>query len=188
MHGVRFPDEQSREPLFVDYVPDDKVQLWIDQETDSGFGQVSRTKRVFEVVYEDGANGVEAVFQEAGSTKPRPPIEPSRNARMSFDRPQPNVVPTGPSGVHPDRAAFVPRENRDRDRDLPRAPPTGPKNSTADSGRGFKALDELFNSTTAKPKLYYKDCLVTCGERDGWTCFATCVFLTMRWAGAAMKA
>ena len=153
MHGVRYPEEASREALFVDYVPDDKVQSWIDQETDSGFGRVRGGRCVFEVVYEKGRNGVEAIFQEADPTRRRPPVEPSLNSRISFDRQQP---PTAPSGVHSDRAAFVPRDHRNRDREYSRAPPTGPKSSNSDTGKGFKALDELFSSTTVKPKLYYK--------------------------------
>ncbi|EXJ62299.1 hypothetical protein A1O7_02733 [Cladophialophora yegresii CBS 114405] len=158
MHGVRFPEEGSREPLFVDYVPDDKVQSWIDLETESGFGRGgSAGRRVFEVIYEDRGDGIEAIFQEVDTTKPRPPLEPSRGSRMSFERPPPGVAQP-PTGVHPDRAALVPRDDRgrDRDRDRPRAPPTGPKLASSDPGKGFKALDELFDSTTTKPKLYYK--------------------------------
>jgi hypothetical protein len=156
MHGVRFPEEGSREPLFVDYIPDDKIQSWIDQETESGFGRGgSAGRRVFEVVYEDRGDGIEAIFQEVDTTKPRPPLEPSRGSRMSLERQQLGPAPP-PAGVHPDRAPLVPRDDRGRDRDRPRAPPTGPKSAGSDPGRGFKALDELFNSTTAKPKLYYK--------------------------------
>ncbi|KIW70650.1 hypothetical protein PV04_02895 [Phialophora macrospora] len=156
MHGVKFPEEGSREPLFVDYVPDDKVQSWIDQETESGFGRGgSAGRRVFEVVYEDRGDGIEAIFQEADTTKPRPPLEPSRGSRMSLER-QPLGLAPSPTGVRPDRAPLVPRDDQGRDRDRPRAPPTGPKSAASDPGRGFKALDELFNSTTVKPKLYYK--------------------------------
>ncbi|OCT50349.1 SAP domain protein [Cladophialophora carrionii] len=158
MHGVRYPEEGSREPLFVDYVPDDKVQSWIDQETESGFGRGgSSGRRVFEVVYEDRGDGVEAIFQEVDTTKPRAPLEPSRGSRLSFERQQLGSAPA-PAGVHPDRAGLVSRDDRGRDRDRPRAPapPSGPKNASSDPGRGFKALDELFNSTTTKPKLYYK--------------------------------
>jgi hypothetical protein len=147
MHGVRFPDEASREPLFVDYVPDDQVQSWIDQEMDSSFGRVGGGRRLFEVVYVDGESGIEAKFQETDASKPRPPLEPTRSSRMSFDKQQTNPVP---GGVHPDRVAFVPRDQR------PLPPPATFPKPNPDSGRGFKALDELFSSTTTKPKLYYK--------------------------------
>ncbi|KAI1611850.1 hypothetical protein EDD36DRAFT_439610 [Exophiala viscosa] len=156
MHDTRFPDEAMRESLFIDYIPDDKVQAWIDSETGGGFGRGGGGRR-YEVVYEQGGDGVEAIFQEIDSSKPRPPIEPSRSSRMSVDIPKAATIAPG---VHPDRTELIPRgPRRDEHQDRGRAPPTGPKNPGVvdnNSGRGFKALDELFKSTTTKPKLYYK--------------------------------
>ncbi|KAG9774610.1 hypothetical protein ABEF93_003475 [Exophiala dermatitidis] len=162
MHDTRYPDEAMREPLFVDFVPDDKVQSWIDQETGGGFGGRGGGGRRFEVVYEEGDDGIEAIFQEVNSSRPQPPPQPSRSSRLSRDMPR-SGSDSLPAGVHPDRAAFVPLvderdrgRDRDRDQDWPvRQPPTGPKNPDL-NGRGFKALDELFQYTTTKPKLYYK--------------------------------
>ncbi|KAK4943280.1 hypothetical protein LTR10_017123 [Elasticomyces elasticus] len=157
MHDTRFPDEAMREPLFIDYIPDDKVQTWIDNETGGGFGRSGGGRR-YEVIYEQGDDGVEAVFQEIDSSKPRPPIEPSRSSRMSLDAPK--AASSLAPGIHPDRAELIPRGPRrdEHQQDRGRAPPTGPKNpgTNNNSGRGFKALDELFKSTTTKPKLYYK--------------------------------
>lgn len=153
MHGVRFPDENAREPLFVDYVPDDKIQSWIDQETESSFGRGGGNRRLFEVVYEEGEGSTQAIFQEVDTAKPRPPIEPSRSSRMSLDKPPAEQVP---AGVHPDRAALVPRDRDSRDSDRDRLQRVGAKNVDVNPGRGFKELDELFNSTQTKPKLYYK--------------------------------
>ncbi|GAD91915.1 SAP domain-containing protein [Paecilomyces variotii No. 5] len=79
----------------------------------------------WEVVYEETRNGIDAILQEA----------PSLTAAPSVPK-----APLGPRG------GFV-------DRDPRRGPP-----ASADPrarGEGFKALDELFKSTTAKPKLYY---------------------------------
>ncbi|OAP65678.1 hypothetical protein AYL99_01650 [Fonsecaea erecta] len=144
MHGSRFPDEPLREPLFVDYVPPDKVQTWIDQETGSVFGRGGGGSR-FEVTYEEGESGIEAIFQEVDTSKPRPPpFEPSRAA--PFDRQQSESLS---AGVHPTREILTSRDRR-------RGPPTGPSNPSSNNGRGFKALDELFDSTSTKPKLYYK--------------------------------
>lgn len=152
LHGTRFPDETLREPLFVDYVPDGKVQSWIEQETGEGFGRGGGARR-FEVVYKEGENGIEVVFQEFDPSRSRPQLEPGRGSRMSIDQPRPESVPTG---VHADRAALIPRDSRrNDDGDRTRAPPTSPKGPDT-RGRGFKALDELFDSTTTKPKLYYK--------------------------------
>ncbi|EXJ92720.1 hypothetical protein A1O3_01272 [Capronia epimyces CBS 606.96] len=157
MHDVRYPNESMREPLFVDYVPNDKVQSWIDQETGGTFGGRGGSGRRFEVRYEERDDGVEAIFQEVDGNRPQLPLQPSRSSRMSIDRPGPESLP---AAVHPDRAAFVPRESdrdrdQDRDRNQVRQPPAAPKNAES-TGRGFKALDELFKFTTAKPKLYYK--------------------------------
>ncbi|KIW27673.1 uncharacterized protein PV07_07396 [Cladophialophora immunda] len=151
MHGSLFPDEPLREPLFVDYVPPNKVQTWIDQETGSGFGRGGSGRR-FEVAYEEGEGGIEAIFQEVDTSKPRqPPFEPSRAPRAPFDRQQSESLS---AGVHPDREAFTARDNQNRDRQ--RRPPAGPQNTSSSNGTGFKALDELFDSTSTKPKLYYK--------------------------------
>ena len=155
MHQTRFPNESMREPLFVDYVPTDQVQRWIDQESAGGFGRGGRGRR-YEVVYEEKENGVEAIFQEVDATKQRPPLEP-RTSHISVDRSKTDSLPPG---LHPDRATLVSRDlrrdrNGDRDLDIARPPASAPKNSRS-TGTGFKALDELFSSTTAKPKLYYK--------------------------------
>ncbi|KIX95010.1 uncharacterized protein Z520_09320 [Fonsecaea multimorphosa CBS 102226] len=159
MHGSRFPDEPLREPLFVDYVPPNKVQTWIDQETGSGFGRGGGSGRRFEVVYEQGeSSGIEAIFQEVDTSKPRPPpFEPSRG--VSFDRQQQSESFSA-GGVRPSREALIPHDNQhNRDhRQRGQLPAGGPPHnpSSSNNGTGFKALDELFDSTSTKPKLYYK--------------------------------
>ncbi|OAG44262.1 hypothetical protein AYO21_01258 [Fonsecaea monophora] len=151
MHGSRFPDEPLREPLFVDYVPPSKVQTWIDQETGSGFGRGGNGRR-FEIAYEEDESGIEAVFQEIDTSKPRPtPFDQSRGSRAPFDRQQSDSIS---AGVHPDRETLIPRTNQSRDRQ--RGPLGGSQNAASNNGTGFKALDELFESTSTKPKLYYK--------------------------------
>jgi hypothetical protein len=134
MHEARFPDEPQREPLFADFIPENKVQEWIDQETGGGFGG-GRSNRRWEVIYNNDQKGVTASLQDADS-KPRPAMtqRSSINAKGST------------SGVHPDREAFMPPEPRRTSQpERPRQPETG-----------FKALDELYSHTTSKPKLYYK--------------------------------
>jgi len=150
MHDVRFPDEALREPLFVDFVPDDQVQRWIDEETDaSGGGR--RPSGKFEVVYHEGPDGVEAALQIIGAVK-----DQGFGRRDSTAQPQPPKRSAsglaGLPGVHPDRAILVPQDDLSlRRKDAP--PPPKPDTN---NGTGFKALDELFSFTTAKPKLYYK--------------------------------
>jgi hypothetical protein len=64
------------------------------------------------------------------------------------------------AAVHPDRLPLVPQElsnARRGDRHGASQPET--------SGTGFRALDELFSFTTAKPKLYYKPVSQTTADR-----------------------
>jgi hypothetical protein len=145
MHGTPFPDEALREPLFVDYIPDDKVQSWIDEETGgNSFGGRAGGRR-FEVIYEEGEDGTEAIFQEVGSRRD----QPATTSKPSIDRPKAEL--DLPPGVHPDRASLVPSDQHHQTHPTP---PTGPGSTSG--GIGFQALDELFSYTTAKPKLYYK--------------------------------
>jgi hypothetical protein len=152
MHQTVFPDEASRIPIWVDFIPDDQVESWIAKETSSS----DRNKK-WEVVY-SGTDNVTAVHQEVDATGPprRPSAAQSRHVSMS----EALSRPPGPTiaGVHPDRANQVPEEKRDSyDRGLPSRPePKAVVVPTGDLGTGFKALDELFSSTTTKPKLYYK--------------------------------
>ena len=152
MHNKIFPDESSRMPIWVDFVPDDKTEDWITKETSSSDRNIK-----WEVTYQ-GPNPVEAVHQEvdAGGPPRKPSAAQPRHISMSeaLSRPPP---PTAP-GVHPDRAALVPREEwTSYDRGIPsRSEPLPATVPNSDAGTGFKALDELFSSTTTKPKLYYK--------------------------------
>jgi hypothetical protein len=156
LHETRYPDEKTRDPLWVDFIPDDKVQSWIGIETDSG-GRGGAQR--WEVVYEAASSGIEAVLQEVGAgARPRRPSPTSRRQSMSGPPRQPSMpdvqmhLPV--AGVHPDRLPLVPQEPSNvinaRRADQHQA------SQSETSGTGFRALDELFSFTTAKPKLYYK--------------------------------
>lgn len=157
LHDTRYPDEKTRDPLWIDFIPDDKVQSWIDIETKSaGHGTAQR----WEVVYEDGAGGVEAVLQEvgAGGGPRRPSTVLQRQSSMSGVQRQPSMSdvqrPSPIAGVHPDRLPLVPQNRTDARNELREEPRRVSQPEI--SGTGFQALDELFSFTTAKPKLYYK--------------------------------
>jgi hypothetical protein len=160
MHQTVFPDEASRMPIWVDFVPDGDVEGWIAKETSSS----DRNKK-WEVVYGDG-DGVTAVHQEvdAAGQSSRPGAAQPRHISITEALSRPSV-PTE-SGVHPDRTSLVPTQKRDsHDRGLPsRSEPKAVVVPTGDTGTGFKALDELFSSTTTKPKLYYKSVSASVAE------------------------
>ncbi|KAL1956249.1 hypothetical protein VTO42DRAFT_7509 [Malbranchea cinnamomea] len=118
LHGTIWPEERSRKPLWVDFIPEEKVNEWIDTEQAAGNG--GRGAPRWEVSYETTEDGVTAVLREA--------VPPHMQGRDL--------------GIHPPSG---PRADRYMHRGDP--PPH--------SDHGFKALDDRFLSTTAKPKLYY---------------------------------
>lgn len=132
LHDRVWPDERTRRPLWVDFVPEEKLQKWIEVENEAAVSKRQMAKR-WEVVYEEEDGGMKAYLQEA-SSGPRP--NPSNASKMDHG----SGISGAPSGPR-NRAA----ENR----------PSQPISKPNDNGKGFQALDDLFQSTTAKPKLYY---------------------------------
>ncbi|KAL9596275.1 MAG: hypothetical protein Q9219_005905 [cf. Caloplaca sp. 3 TL-2023] len=138
LHDRVWPEEKNRKPLWVDFVPEEKLPKWFEVEnSSSGRGQMAKR---WEVVYENEEDGVKAYLQEAGSNGSnagviRPSQAPAASSRS-------NEV--GPIGVR-----GAPSGPRLKEREQPNGPPP------SDRGRGFQALDDLFRSTAAKPKVYY---------------------------------
>lgn len=143
LHNRVWPDERTRRPLWVDFVPEEKLQKWIDVEKDVGSQRGQGAKR-WEVVYEEEEGGIKAYLQEAGSG-------PGLSASQSSSRPKTDAV-QAPLGVL--GAPLGPRI-RSTDASRPTQQQKQPLAPPTDIGKGFQALDDLFQSTTAKPKLYY---------------------------------
>ena len=133
LHSRVWPDERTRKPLWVDFVPEEKVKQWIEVQQSASSGRGQAAKR-WEVVYEDEEGGIKAYLQEAG-TVPRAAVAP-----LTRTEPGRGVAgaPSGPRASEADHHV--------------RRPEAAPR---ADGGKGFKALDDLFQSTAAKPKLYF---------------------------------
>lgn len=130
IHGKIWPNERNRKSLWADFIPDEKIQEWIQTE------EASRNRAGppvrWEVRYDTTDDGTEATLSEAGLNSRSAPIKPHQSG---IDGP-----PTGPRG------SFSQAEHQ---------PPSAPPAPPSRPGQGFKPLDELFKSTTAKPKLYY---------------------------------
>jgi hypothetical protein len=139
LHGSIWPHERDRKELWVDFVPEDKVETWIAAEESEE--QESREKgrrpnmaKKFEVVYrDDDADGTMiAIFQPVDGhngnrrTAP-PPLGPSNTNTNNFN-------PRAPPSAKP-------------------APP--PATPTINTEKPFATLSTLFDSTTSKPKIYY---------------------------------
>ncbi|KAF2100812.1 hypothetical protein NA57DRAFT_54885 [Rhizodiscina lignyota] len=135
MHNQKWPNERDRLELWADFVPEGKVAEWIEMERD---GTKSGIKR-WEVVYEDGRDGgVEALHRESVSAGTS---GPSRQGRGT-DRGEFNDMPERPDTI----------SRRTTEAEISR--PVG-RPKPKEAGKGFVALDKLFKSTTAKPKLYF---------------------------------
>jgi hypothetical protein len=126
LHGATWPPrERDRKPLWVDFAPDDAVARWAAVEA-AAAARHPRALQRWEVVYnDDGAGGVVAVHQEVGAGAS---AQPQRSQ------------PAAPAPAVPSRQ--------------PRGE-AAPAPSREQTSKPFRALDELFRSTRAKPKLYF---------------------------------
>lgn len=128
IHGnVWPPNERNRKNLRADFIPDEKIKEWIrtEEESRDRAGPAVR----WEVRYDTSGEETTATLAEVGST-------PSGRRESGFNR----TPPLGPR-----------RDIEQLERRASHAPPAPP----SQPGQGFKPLDELFESTTTKPKLYY---------------------------------
>ena len=93
LHDRVWPNERTRRPLWVDFVPEEKLQKWIEVESEATGSRGHAAKR-WEVVYEDEDGSIKAYLQEAGSG-PRPtpshPAKPDIGLGVSG-------APSGPRG------------------------------------------------------------------------------------------
>ncbi|KAL4991124.1 hypothetical protein BDW68DRAFT_152690 [Aspergillus falconensis] len=133
LHGTVWPDEKNRKSLFVDFIPVQKVQDWIQMEEEARV-QRGRPPR-WEVKYKRG-DEVEAILEQV-DLKNSGTHAPRGSVPNEFAQPPPR----GP------RAETQPMDRRPN-----HSSEAGPSSHPA---QGFESLDQLFESTTAKPKLFY---------------------------------
>lgn len=136
LHNRVWPNERSRRPLWVDFIPEEKLKRWIEVELETSSSRGQAGKR-WEVVYEEEKDGIKAYLQEAGANSMAP--RPSQPHPRSEEAGQ--GVRGAPSGP--------------RSREVEPRPSHLGGTLKPDNGKGFQALDDLFQSTDAKPKLYY---------------------------------
>jgi hypothetical protein len=130
LHDRVWPEEKNRKPLWVDFVPVEKIEEWIEMEQSNNTGSRSMSKK-WEICYDvDDDRHVTAVLQEVGNI-PRPVVQ----RKPSVPVPQPEA--SQPRGL--ENAPSAPRAFHNH-------PPA--VNNT-------KKLDELFKFTTTEPKLYW---------------------------------
>lgn len=131
LHDRIWPDEPMRKPLWVDFIPDEKIEEWISTET-------ARPDTRWEVVYEattgDTDGPVVATLQEASSSG-------GRQASFSGDM-RPST-----------RSSDAPSGQRRRASQSPEAPAQQERPAQSKS---FDSLDARYSFTETKPKIYYQ--------------------------------
>lgn len=130
LHDRIWPDEKTRKPLWVDFIPVDKVDEWIDRET-AEFAGVRGPAKKWEVYFDvDEDRRVTAVLQEGSN------LLPTQQTRR----------PSAPVPPLPSPQASRRIENA----------PSAPRSfNIRGQGAPMAKLDELFRSTATKPMLYY---------------------------------
>ncbi|KAM0282687.1 hypothetical protein ACHAQH_002884 [Verticillium albo-atrum] len=93
LHNVTWPDESNRKPLWVDFVPPEKVQDWILEEEPETGRRASASSR-WEVRYDRDEDGNVIATLDSGSAPP-----PALASSAPLNRPsRPPMLPLGPSG------------------------------------------------------------------------------------------
>ena len=126
LHDTVWPAERERDPLFVDFIGDDQFNEFVEVEEKN-----ERNKKGgrWEVIYLHEEEGVRAELRDATAI----PTGPRRRS-----------VGTGPVGYIPDNRREI---DKFRDEFVRGIKHPGPQ---------FVALDNLFKSTDAKPRLYFQ--------------------------------
>ncbi|KAK2754162.1 sap domain-containing protein [Colletotrichum kahawae] len=128
LHDVIWPDERERKPLWVDFVPPEKVREWIDEEETQGH---SRRGARWEVIFDSEDDGFVVARLDSG-TAPPPALaapEPTRPIPSGPAVKDVNAIPLGPRARGTEGAPLGPRGDRD--------PPRGP------GGRGSRQIQNF---------------------------------------------
>ena len=143
LHDQTWPKESSRRPLWVDFIPREKVTDWIKTEQNNTVGRSGVSIR-WEVAYEESSDGMTAKLREIGSGRKDTNI--SSNQR---DIPGSDIRKV--SGNHEVQDS----KSKEQSQKLATKPSAASGTKPKGTPESFLALDSLFKSTTAKPKLYF---------------------------------
>ena len=122
IHGLTWPQETTRRPLWADFIPDNRVMEWIEAEK---LSQDRRERKKWEVDYMTDSTGeIIANLQEADAVPAQILRKPS------------GTVDNAPRGPRADRDRFPPGMGDPRDPNyMPLDnPPSGPRDPYADRG------------------------------------------------------
>ncbi|KAI5291745.1 hypothetical protein KEM54_000805 [Ascosphaera aggregata] len=144
LHEVVWPDERMRKELWVDFIPNDKVRVWAETEQagTTGNGPARGTKR-WEVIYSTSGGHVQVELCCSGGSQ-RPGGAGQYMTMSSSSREVPGS-----------RREISSKSEQTEPLLPPSSSSTTSQRHSRQPAKGFKALDELFKYTKAKPRLYY---------------------------------
>ena len=143
LHNQIWPEESSRRPLWADYIPRDKVADFIKAEQQNTIGR-SGVSIKWEVAYEESGAGFLAVLREVGSGR-----------KASYNPSQQESSGIEVRGVSERQGAPEVKTLKEQSHKVATQSSEAPAAKNNATSKNFLALDSLFKSTTAKPKLYY---------------------------------
>ncbi|ROW09610.1 hypothetical protein VMCG_02577 [Cytospora schulzeri] len=91
LHDRVWPNESNRKPLWVDFIPPDRMKEWVDEEEAGGRGR-------WEVVYEQDGDGMVAIHREAGPDTRQFSKPPPTGPAATTVYPGIEAAPRGPRG------------------------------------------------------------------------------------------
>ncbi|KAG9240479.1 hypothetical protein BJ878DRAFT_525915 [Calycina marina] len=135
LHNLIWPDERNRKPLWVDFIPVERVTEWIEEEEVTKAGSRAPALK-WEVVYYEGDDGsvIARLQVQDGTNRPSTARQPSFSGSGQIPSGPRSDIPTGPRALAlVDEAALAAR-----------------------LATSIATLDQHFKSTIALPKLYWK--------------------------------
>ncbi|PNH46742.1 hypothetical protein VD0004_g1455 [Verticillium dahliae] len=159
LHNVIWPDESNRKPLWVDFVPPEKVHDWILEEEPETGRRASASSR-WEIRYERDHDGNVVAVLDSG-TAPTPALANSAPPNRP-SRPMPplgpsgtSFPPSGPGGGNSVNAIPIgPRAGRGG-----REPPLGPRGPSDTRGPGGRTpgfASGPLRTTSTNPPLTFQ--------------------------------
>lgn len=144
LHDKIWPDEPMRKPLWVDFVPEQKVQDWI--EIEDGRNDMTRWEVVYDADVETDGQVVASLREvEASAVGARRPSSNDQSSRQAQPPGTGQGMLNAPSG---------PRQRSTQLQPPPEPPAVeAPKPAQSSS---FNSLDQLYHFTESKPKIYYQ--------------------------------
>lgn len=158
LHDRVWPNESNRKALFVDFVPGENVDGWIDTESNGGRSGAGARWEVVYSVCTDGSVQTQLEVATASLTRP-PPTGPSNSRLYPLPADSVNKVSTGPGSWNPPTGPRAKRSGPGPRPPMPFATGSANTNTT----RAYPAIsytpvpEDLARRRIASLRTYYRE-------------------------------